>query len=121
MSESHIVGLYTLSAEIELYGADTSSKSGRRAETLIKTDDLRVVLVTMQQDAVLQDHSAPGTITIHALTGQFAVNVSDDDIILEPGTLLSLAPGVVHGVRAIKEGAFLLTIAWSTQATHDVL
>lgn len=121
MADANIVGLYSLLAEIERLGPEATSKSGRRAEILVKTDDLRVVLVTMQRDAVLQDHSAPGTITIHALTGHFGVIVSDDEIMLEPGAIISLAADVPHAVRAVEDGAFLLTIAWSTDRTHDIV
>lgn len=120
MTANNIVGIYSLSAEMELFGPEASSQSGRRATILVKTDDLRVVLVTMKRDAVLDDHSAAGTITIQALTGHFAVTVSDDEIVLEPGTLLSLAADVVHGVRAVEDGAFLLTIAWAGGRSHQL-
>lgn len=111
MPDERILGLHTLITEIERYEPGTS-KSGRRAETLIKTDDLRVVLVTMQADAMLQEHLSPGTITIQALTGRFAVGVGDDEMLVDAGSLLTLAAGVSHSVRATEPGAFLLTIAW---------
>lgn len=115
LMERQILGMHTLVTEIERFDP-AESKSGRRSETLIKTDDLRVVLVTMEKNALLRKHSAPGTVTIQCLLGQFAVQVDDDDIVLESGALLTLAPSVEHAVRAHATGAFLLTIAWSKNA-----
>ena len=116
--EHRILGLHELAAEIERFDP-AHVGAGRRAHILVKTDDLRVVLVTMREGALLQRHSAPGTVTIHALSGQFAVEISDDDIVLEAGSFLTLAPDVEHSVRAHAPGAFLLTIAWSTQAVEQ--
>ena len=110
--ETRILGLHSLATEIERYAPGITA-AGRRAETLIKTDDLRVVLITMNKDVVLQEHTAPGTVTIQALSGQFAVHVEDDDLLLDAGSMVTLAAGVLHSVRAINAGAFLLTIAWS--------
>jgi quercetin dioxygenase-like cupin family protein len=113
--ERQILGMHTLVTEIERFDPE-ESKSGRRSETLVKTNDLRVVLVTMEKNALLRNHSAPGTVTIQCLLGQFAVQVDNDDIILESGALLTLAAGVEHAVRAHATGAFLLTIGWSKNA-----
>lgn len=113
--ERQILGMYSLVTEIERYDP-SGTKSGRRSETLVKTDDLRVVLVTMEENTLLRNHAAPGTVTIQCLLGQFAVQVDDDDIVLESGSILTLAPGVEHAVRAHATGAFLLTIGWQANA-----
>jgi quercetin dioxygenase-like cupin family protein len=86
--------------------------AGRRAETLVHTDQLRVVLVTMRAGAKLDSHCAPGPITIHALTGGFTVHVGPDAFRVDPGHLLALDPRVRHDVEAVAAGAFLLTIGW---------
>lgn len=85
---------------------------GRRAETLVKRPDLRVVLVTMRAGAELREHDAPGTITVQPLQGLFAFSTGDEEREIAPGDLISLAAGVRHAVRAIDDGAFLLTLAW---------
>ncbi|HUG16310.1 MAG TPA: cupin domain-containing protein [Thermomicrobiales bacterium] len=102
----------SLPSEIERFTPGDSA-SGRRAETLIKNDRLRVVLITMRSGAELAEHSAPGPITIHALQGRFTVRhgVSSDD--LDAGHLIALDEGVRHAVHAVEDGAFLLTIGWS--------
>jgi quercetin dioxygenase-like cupin family protein len=108
-----IYGPTHLDREIERFQpADRESASGRRSEILIKTDDLRVVLVTMQANASLAEHTAPGTITIQVLSGEMSVEAEGAEHILGVGGFVSLAAGVRHSVRARQDGAFLLTIAW---------
>lgn len=106
-----VLGRFDLEAEIaRLAPGDT--EAGRRAETLVKTDRFRVVLIAMRAGAHLREHTAPGPISIHALRGDFAVSVGDDESTLPAGGLVSLAPGVEHAVRALTDGAFLLTMGW---------
>jgi len=110
-----LLGAFNIDEEIERFRpGDTTA--GRSAETLIKTDGLRVVLVTMRTGITLHEHAAPGPIRIHALQGRFGVTFEDQERELDPGDLLSLAPGVRHSVKTLAEGAFLLTIGWSPGA-----
>jgi len=113
---ANVYGPASLQDEIQRFQPDPASASGRRSEILIKRDDLRVLLVTMRAGAELAEHSAPGTITIHALSGELIVEVDGEENPLPAGSLVSLASGVRHAVRARTDGAFLLTIAWSGRA-----
>ena len=90
----------------------TDAAAGRRADTLLKTDRLRLVLVTMRAGALLDEHEAPGPIALHGLRGELDLLVADETHPLLPGTVLALEPGVRHAVRAATSGAFLLTIGW---------
>jgi quercetin dioxygenase-like cupin family protein len=109
------IGAFTLAEEIARFQPGDDA-SGRRAETLIKTDRLRVVLITMRAGASLQEHSAPGPITIHALTGRFAVDGGGATADLPAGSLISFDANVRHAVHAQEDGAFLLTISWPGDA-----
>ena len=112
MMDTALLGAFDLTAEIERFRPHDDA-SGRRAETLIKTDRLRVVLVTMRAGVSLDEHTAPGPLTIQALRGRFEVIVDASARELRDGGLIALAAGVRHAVRALDDGAFLLTIAWS--------
>lgn len=90
---------------------DAASKARHRAEILVKTDTLRVVLVTMLQGAELHAHEAPGPITIQALQGAIEVTYDGGPTRLSAGEMIALGPGVRHGVVGLEDGAFLLTIA----------
>jgi quercetin dioxygenase-like cupin family protein len=89
---------------------DPNSKARHRANLLVKTDTIRVVLVTMLEGGALQEHSAPGPITVQVLAGTIDFLVDGESDIMSKGDLISLAPGVRHAVRGLKDGAFLLTI-----------
>lgn len=109
-----ILGRFDLGAEIARL-APGDNAAGRRAETLIKGDRFRVVLIAMRAGAHLQEHTAPGPITIQALRGEFTVTVGDEESALPAGALISLAAGIEHAVRAVSDGAFLLTIGWDPE------
>lgn len=106
-----LLGTFSIGEEIERFRPG-DTEAGRRAETLIKTDGLRVVLVTMLKGITLHAHTAPGPITIHTVRGRFSVTFDGQERELGPGDLISLAAGVRHAVSTIEDGAFLLTIGW---------
>jgi len=109
--EGHIYGLADLEQEIARFPPDPDSVARHRAEILIKTDTLRVVLVTMLRGGTMPEHGAPGPITVHVLRGAITVTVDDEAHELGEGHLISLAPEVEYAVDGVQDGAFLLTIA----------
>lgn len=113
-----ILGRVDLEAEIARFPPEATA-TRRRAETLVQSDRLRVVLVTMLSGAVLREHAAPGPITIQALRGRFAVTVGDEEHELGPGGLLAIEMYARHTVDALDDGAFLLTICWPTGLAGD--
>lgn len=110
MTSDGTLGNFTLGDEIARFAPD--APSGRRSETLLKTPTLRVVLVTMRAGTELHEHSAPGVITIQMLSGAFVVSVAGEEREMATGALIALDAGAPHAVRALADGAFLLTIAW---------
>lgn len=110
-NDGRIYGTFNFDQEISEYPPDPDSAARHRAQILIKTETLRVVLVTMLSGGILQDHEAPGPITIHVLRGSMSVSVEGDGHTLGLGEMISLAPGVTHAVECVEDGAFLLTIA----------
>ncbi len=99
-------------AEIHRLKAETTWSTGQNAKTLIKYDDLRVVLIALGADASLAEHKADGRITIHVLSGHIHVKASGRTFSLRSGGVLALDHGVAHDVHALEESAILLTIAW---------
>lgn len=106
-----VYGTFSLIGESRKFPPDPDSKARHRAETLVKISTLRVVLVTILEGGELQEHAAPGPITIQVLQGRISLSVEGEDRELSAGELISLAPGVRHAVRGVEDGAFLLTIA----------
>ena len=90
---------------------DPDSAARHRAEILVKSDTLRVVLVTALSGGKLHDHSAPGPITIHVIDGSFALTVDGDRQVVSADEVVVMSPGVNHEVECVDDGSFLLTIA----------
>lgn len=106
-----IYGTFNLAEVMSEIPPDPESEARHRAEILVKTDTLRVVLVTMLSGGFMHDHTAPGPITIQVLQGVMNVSVEGEPRSISAGELISLAPGIVHSVEGVEDGAFLLTIA----------
>ena len=103
---------FDLPAELQRLHAETTWSTGQNARTLIKYDDLRVVLTALQAKAHIPEHKADGRISVHVLTGHIQLRASGRTFSLRPGGLLAIDQGVPHSVEALEESAFLLTIAW---------
>ena len=103
---------FDLPAEIHRLHAETTWSSGRNAKTLIKFDNLRVVLTALQANARVPEHSNEGRISVHVLLGHIRVRASGRTFSLRQGGLLALDSGVAHALEALEDSAFLLTIAW---------
>ena len=107
------LGTIDLAAELERLRAEGPwRRSGRHARTLVKDADLRVVLLALRPGARLEEHHAPGRITIQALAGRLRLHAAGQTVDLPAGQLLTLGPAIPHDVEALEESAFLLTIAW---------
>ena len=103
---------FAVPTEIHRLHAETTWSTGQNAKTLIKYDDLRVVLIALAADARMQEHKADGRISIHVLSGHVQLRASGRTFSLRSGGLLALDHGVAHDVHALEESALLLTIAW---------
>ena len=85
-----------LSREIESVRTDLEQDRRRTARTLIRTDELRVVMVAVREDSGIPEHVARGPITIHVLDGSMDTYAAGDRTTLGAGMLMSLPGGVPH-------------------------
>ncbi len=102
---------FNLREVIAQYPPDPDSAARHRAEILVKSDTLRVVLITALSGGELHPHAAPGPITIHVVDGSFAIMVNGERQTVSADEVMIMAPGVEHAVECVEDGAFLLTIA----------
>lgn len=98
--------------ELEQLRSEPEWNSGDNARTLVKYDDLRVVLVALKRYAQLPTHQARGRISIQTVAGHVAVPAEGRNFDLPAGRFLALDQGLPHDVEALKDSAVLLTIAW---------
>ena len=91
----------------------------RNAKTFVKANDLRVVLTTLKQGAVVKEHRAPGSAVVQTLSGRIRLGLPDQAVDLPVGALVVLEPNLPHDVEALEESAFAITIAWPPGARAD--
>ena len=94
-------------------GAERSSK------TLVKYTDFRIVLVAIRAHALMKEHRTAGQISIQTVLGRLRVPLENEVVELPAGELLALDCGIPHGVEAVQDSVFLLTIAWPKGVAHE--
>lgn len=87
-------------------------KTGQNAKTLVKYDDLRVVLIALTAHSRIPQHHTEARISIHTIQGRIQVRAEGRTFGLPAGSLLALDQGSGHDVEALEDSLFLLTIAW---------
>ena len=111
---------FDLVRELQQLHQEGSWVNGQNAKTLVKYDDLRVVLIGLRASAQMPRHKASGRITIHIISGHIRLHALERTFDLLPGSLLAFDKEVSHDLQALEDSAFLLTIAWpGREATHS--
>lgn len=101
----------------ELRGEPSYVREGQTARTLIRTPDLRIVLVVLRRGKRISEHHADVTASVHTLTGHIRLQLPDRSAELPAGQLLVLGAGLPHDVYAETDSTFVLTLGWP--ANHD--
>lgn len=109
--DSRVYEIFNLNSVISEFPPDPASQAKRRAELLVKSDTLRVVLVTALTGSHLHEQNAPGPMTIQILEGRFTFTVDGEPRAMEKGDIVIVAPSILHEIVCEADGAFLLTIA----------
>ncbi len=78
---------------------------------LAKAPGLRVVLIVMRLGNRWEEHKTDSRISIQPIEGSMRFILPDRTVELRAGELLVLEPGIPHGVEALEEVAFLLTLS----------
>ena len=108
---------FDLQAEFHRLKAESAWSMGHNSRTLIKYDDLRVVLMALQARAHIPEHQTDGRLSMQVLSGHIQVRAAGRTFNLHPGGLLAFDHGIRHDLIALEESALLLTIAWPSQAS----
>lgn len=103
---------FDLASELQQLRNEPEWQTGQNAKTLVKYDNLRVVLIALKARARVPGHQTEGRISIQTIEGQIHVRAEGRTFYLPAGNLLALDRGLPHDVEAVQDSAFLLTIAW---------
>jgi quercetin dioxygenase-like cupin family protein len=92
--------------------------TGPSSKTLVKHDDLRIVLLAMKKKMCMHEHKTAAKISMQTLTGHIRLRLPDRTVDLPAGQLLVLDQCVPHDVEAVEDSAFLLTLSWRAQSSE---
>ena len=109
-----------LTREIDQLHEEAEWNNGHNAKTLIKYEDLRVVLQVLKAHARIPQHATASRISIQTITGHIHVRASGRTFDLPAGRILALDRSIAHDVEAAQDSAFLLTIVRSDGAADPV-
>ena len=107
---------FDLDTEVTHLREEKAWQEGRRnAITLRKGEGLNVVLLVMKEGDRLDEHSAPGPITLSVHEGRIRFSAADENVEAVAGTVLACDAGVRHPVEALGEDVCLLNVATGTE------
>ena len=96
---------FDLGSELERLRAEsTYQSSDRNARTLVKEERLRVVLTTSKAGARLDEHRAPGPVTIQGVDGMPRVQAEGQTVELPPGRIVSARSHRLAGSKRNARG-----------------
>ncbi len=101
---------FDLTREMHLLHEEVTWQTGQNARTLVKFDDLRVVLTALKANARMPEHKTEGRVSIHVLSGHLQIRASGRTFDLRAGNLLTLDRATPHDVEALEDSGFLITI-----------
>jgi quercetin dioxygenase-like cupin family protein len=107
---------FDLGAEAERLMEEGAWQRGQRNSiTLRKGEGMNVVLLVMKAGDRLEEHAAPGPLSLSVREGRIRFMVAEEveEKVAEAGsdTLLTCDAGVRHTVEALSDAVCLLTIA----------
>lgn len=108
-----------LSTEIEQLNKTKPWAKGYVSKVLLKTSDLRLVLLAMQGGSRMPQHHSEGRIAVHCLRGSIRLQLASEARDLREHDVLALDRKVAHDVQAIEDSVFLLTLVLPQQSSAD--
>ncbi len=79
----------------QLMREDAFDESGRNALSLVRGDEMTVVLTVMKAGAALHEHRAPGPATVVLLSGRIRISAGAEEATLESGSAVSFTANLV--------------------------
>jgi len=89
----------------------TWKNSDRTAITVFKTDGMRIVLIALHKDAVIEEHATNAIISLQVMNGKIGFDAEGKKFILKKGEIITLHRNLPHKVLAIRKSVILLTVA----------
>jgi quercetin dioxygenase-like cupin family protein len=103
--------IFDLPAMMKKIKQEDSWENGQRnAITLLKSDNMRLVLIALRAGEEINFRQSDNLISLQLLEGNSEFRANDKTVVLKQGHLLTLHENIEHSLVAISETIFLLTI-----------
>ena len=103
---------FDLGEEVSRLRGEEAFRGGRRNSITLKKDEgMSVVLLVMGAGDRLEEHAAPGPISVSVREGRVRFITPDEEVEAGPETLLACDAGVRHAVEAVEDAVCVVTIA----------
>ena len=102
---------FDLGAEISRLREEKRRRGRRSAIMLRKGGGLSVVLLVMKSWDGLEEHAAPGPISLVVREGRVRFTTAEASVEAGPETLLACDAGVKHTVEALGDAVCLLSVS----------
>lgn len=104
--------LLDLAAEFEKLGSETAAPvAGHRQITLFKGNKSTVAIFAFDIGGGMREHSAPGVVTVHVLSGLLEINVAGETHRIAAQSVLVIPPRARHDVKALEDSQMLLNVS----------
>lgn len=112
ITDSTVASFSLRSMAAQLMEEEVVENTGRNSLSLVRGNDLTVVLLVLKDQAVLHEHTAPAPITVTTLFGhlEFSTVTEPEPLRLQAGEVAVCAAHLSHSVKALEDSAFLLVI-----------
>jgi quercetin dioxygenase-like cupin family protein len=105
--------VYRLPLEIESLKQDLAhTTGGRAAKTLVKSRNLRVVLITVRSGSTIDPHAIAGGALLHVLEGRIKIHLADTGGEARAGDVVVLNQNLRQPVEALEKATVLAMVAW---------
>jgi quercetin dioxygenase-like cupin family protein len=78
--------------------------------SVLKATGANVVVFAFDAGTELHEHTAKQPVLLQALEGALTVRLAGETVVLRPGDLLHIEPGVPHSVEAAERARLQLTV-----------
>ncbi len=96
----------------ELRAEERYLREGQNARTLVRTEDLRIVVIALQRGNTISEHRANVSASVQTLSGHIRVQLPERSEEVPGGQLLVMGTSLPHEVYAETDSTFLLTLGW---------
>ncbi len=97
-------------AVFDLDGAGDVPAAGIHSQTVHSDGDVRLVLFGFAAGEELSEHTASRPAIIHVLSGGFDLTLGGEPVDAPAGTVVHMAAGLRHALRAREPSRMLLTL-----------